>query len=166
MILEIIYALEIAIIFTANIFIVPLTGNKFNFTVSLVYMVFVAALYGFALVSRNKRAWLLKWGVSIPFSFLILQYFRITDYSIRALNWVFPGYGRPSGGGQFATAFMTILFTAMCLISGLISIFISSRTSVRFKRIQFIAVLLFSVLTVGAVLMLEMQFPAVNEILS
>ena len=43
MILEIIYALEIAILFTANIFIVPLTGNKFNFTVSLVYLVFVAA---------------------------------------------------------------------------------------------------------------------------
>ena len=166
MILEIIYAFEIAIIFTANIFIIPLTGNKFNFTISLVYMVFVAALYGFALVSRNKRALLLKWGVSIPFSFLILQYFRITDYSIRALNWVYPGYGRPSGGGQFANAFMTILFTAMCLISGLISLFICSRTSERFKRIQFIAVLLFSVLTVGAVLMLEMQFPAVNEILS
>ena len=67
---------------SANIFIIPLTGNKFNFTVSLVYMVFVAALYGFALVSRNKRAWLLKWGVSIPFSFLILQYFRMAIYQL------------------------------------------------------------------------------------
>ena len=166
MILEIIYALEIAIIFTANIFIVPLTGNKFNFTVSLVYMVFVAALYGFALVSRNKRAWLLKWGVSIPFSFLILQYFRITDYSIRALNWVYPGYGRPSGGGQFADLFLGILFTAMCLICGLVSLFISRKLPDRFRKIQFAVMLLFSVLTVCAVLMLEMQFPAVNEILS
>ena len=88
---EIVYALEIAIIYTANLFLVPVIDNKYGLTVSFIYMAFAAVLYGFALVSRNKGSWLLKWGVSIPLSFLILQYFRITDYLVRALNWVFPG---------------------------------------------------------------------------
>ncbi len=163
---EIVYALEIAIIYTANLFLVPVIDNKYGLTVSFIYMAFAAVLFGFALVSRNKGSWLLKWGVSIPLSFLILQYFRITDYPVRALNWVFPGYGRPSGGGQFADLFLGILFTAMCLICGLVSLFISRKLPDRFRKIQFAVMLLFSVLTVCAVLMLEMQFPDINEILS
>lgn len=37
---EIVYALEIAIIYTANLFLVPVIDNKYGLTVSFIYMAF------------------------------------------------------------------------------------------------------------------------------
>ena len=107
-----------------------------------------------------KKTWLLKWGISVPGAFLVLLYFWAVHYSVRALNWVFPDYGRQSAGGRFADSFLLVVFSAMCLISGMISLFVKINDYDRFRRIQFIVTTVSAVATVCIVLILEKQFPS------
>jgi len=129
-------------------------------------MIFVTALYSIALVSKNKKIWLLKWGASIPFSYFVLQYFWNTHYSIRALNWVFPDYGRDTAGGRFAGSALFMIFSVMCLICGIITFFIKIKNYDKFRKIQFIVTLSSAVLIVCTVLILEKQFPSYGYIIS
>ncbi len=157
---DIVPAAEISILFISAVFIGAVISYKFSFTAAIVYMAVIATLYGFALISRNKKTWLLKWGISVPGAFLVLLYFWTVHYSVRALNWVFPDYGRQSAGGRFADSFLLVVFSAMCLISGMISLFVKINDYDRFRRIQFIVTTVSAVATVCIVLILEKQFPS------
>lgn len=157
-------AVEISVFYVSTIFIGDIISNKFGFAAAVVYMVFAAVLYGFSLISGNKKEWLLKFGVSVPFSILCFLYFWLTNYSVRALNWVFPDYGLPSAGGQFAGAFLFVIFSVMCLICLIISLFIRIKNYDRFRKIGLAATSVFAVLIVCAVLILERQFPAYEHI--
>ena len=160
----IVSAVEISVFYVSTIFIADIVSDKYGFAAAVVYMVFAAVLYGIALISRNKKEWLLKFGASIPFSLLCLLYFRLTDYSIRALNWVFPDYGLPSAGGQFASSFLFVIFSVMCLICLMISLFIRIKDYEKFSKIQLVITSVFAVLIICAVLILERQFPSYEYI--
>lgn len=163
---DIISAAEISVIFTSAVFFIDIISNRYGLLASFVFIAFAAVLYGTALISRSKRSWLIKWAVSIPFSFLVLLYFRITDYSVRSLNWVFPEYGTSSAGGMLASSFLLMIFLAACLISGLAALFIKISDSGRLRKVLFIIISAFAVITVCVVLILERQFPSYEYIMS
>ena len=163
---DIISAMEAAIFFVSTIFIEEIISRKFGLAVSMVYIFFAAALYGMSLISANKKTWLLKWGLSIPFSFIVISYFHLTNYSVRALNWTFPDYGNPSAGSKFAAVILLLISSAMCLICGLISLFIKPKDHDRFKSVKFIITSVFAALIICVVLILERQFPTYEYIVS
>lgn len=166
LLLNIISSVEAAIIFVSTIFIEEIISGKYGIAASLVYMVFADVLYGMSLISVNKKTWLLKWGLSIPFSFIVISYFHITNYSVRALNWAFPDYGNPSAGSKFAAVILLLISSAMCLICGLISLFIKPKDHDRFKSVIFIITSVFAALIICVVLILERQFPTYEYIVS
>ena len=163
-ILAVVSAVEISVFYVSTIFIVNIVSGRYNFAAAVIYMVLAAVLYGITLVSRNKKEWLLKFGASLPFSLLCLQYFRLTDYSVRALNWVFPDYGLPSAGGRFASSFLFVIFSVMCLICLMVSLFIRIKDYARFSKIQLVITSVCVILIVSIVLILERQFPSYEYI--
>ena len=60
-------ALTLSVFYVSAIFIAPVISYS-STGMSFVYVVFVAVLYGVSSTSRNKKIWLMKWGLSIPFS--------------------------------------------------------------------------------------------------
>ena len=78
----------------------------------LPYLLVVAVIYAVMLLSENRKTLLLKWVLTLPFSFLCLEYFWQTHYSVRALNWMTEGYGKQSAGGNFAGFLFLVLGAA------------------------------------------------------
>jgi len=159
------FALTLAILYVSTIFVAPVISYG-NEVLSLIYIEFIAILYGISLISRNKKIWLIRWGLSIPFSYLVIQYFWNVNYAIRALNWAFPYYGEASAGGNFASSCWMLLLSISCLFSGIIGLFIKIDNFAKFEKIQIIIILIVIGLIVAAVLLLEHQFPPYDYIIS
>lgn len=84
---------------------------------TLLVIILSASFYGTALVSASKRQFMLKWLLSVPVTIVLWHYFIQTNFSIRSLNWIFPGYGSPSAGGKFASTFLLFLQFGCCFIT-------------------------------------------------
>lgn len=90
---------------------------KFNveiiilFVIPLLCGVFMAA----ALFSEKVRYALMKWGLSLPISFVMWRYFISNDFYMRSLNWAIPNYGDSTVGGDIAgfIAVSSLLFIEM-----------------------------------------------------
>lgn len=164
-IIDVIFALIISILYVSSIFISVIISCK-SIVLSMVYIVLTAFLYGTSLVSRKKTEWIFKYALSVPFSFILLQYFWKTHYSIRALNWVFPNYGRNTAGGGFVSIGLLTLSSVFCLTSGIIGLLIKPKNYKTFEKIQLIVTLPLTMLVVISILILERQFPSYNYIIS
>ena len=151
-------ALCLAVIYVSSVELISLISYMSEVG-AVIYGLLIAVLYFLTLISPNKKQWLLKYLLSIPFSFVVFGYFNLTDYSVRALNWVKPGYGRFSAGGNFARLFMAILFSAVCLVAVISSLFIKPQKDSSFKKIQNVVCVASTILIVISVLYLQMQFP-------
>ena len=81
----------------------------------LPYLLVVAVIYAVMLLSENRKTLLLKWVLTLPFSFLCFEYFWQTHYSVRALNWMTEGYGKQSAGGNFAGFLFLVLLFVLCI---------------------------------------------------
>lgn len=57
---NIILAAEIAVLYISAIFINKIISDKYNLLLSLLYTALTAAIYALALISKNKKEWLLK----------------------------------------------------------------------------------------------------------
>ncbi|MBQ8966226.1 hypothetical protein [Ruminococcus sp.] len=156
-------AAEISVIFVSAMFIADILSWSGGFFAALVYILLAAALYVLALISSSKKLWLLKWGVSVPLSFLVLQYFRYTDYMVRSLNWVFPNYGRQSAGGNFAGMLLLAVLSFMCLAGGLTALSMSREDKGSDIR-RLIVTSVFTAMIVYGVLVCEAQFPSYESI--
>ena len=165
-IFDIISAIELSIFYISTIFINTIISDRYGILPSIIYMLLVAAVFGIALVSKNKKIWLLKVGVSVPFSYLVLQYFWKTHYYIRALNQSFPNYGRDTAGGRFAGSLLLLFFSVLCLISGGISLNINIRDYDSYRIKLFVFTSAFAVFIVCIVLISERQFPSYEYIVS
>ena len=120
-IIDIVLSTSISILFASSVFIADLISirrSPFEYG----YILLAALLYGFGMVSRNIRRWGLKWVLSVPISYLVMQYFRQTEFSIRALNWVLPEYGKRSAGGNLAGLYLLCIQLIVCAISGIAGI--------------------------------------------
>ena len=151
-------ALMMALIFVPAVFLTEVISYSSQ-VMAVIYISIVAGMYGLALVSRNKKIWLIKWGLSVPFSILVFPYFWVTEFSYRALNWAYPGYGQRSAGGKFYGMVLLLSLTGACLIAGLIASFFKLKE--RFGKAQIIVIALVAAATVAAVLVLDQMFPVV-----
>lgn len=157
------YGIILALFFVPAVFLSDIISWKTNWLV-LAYVAFMAALYGFALISKSKLQAFFKWLVSLPFDYLAFEYFWSTKYALRSLNWVFPGYGRQSAGGAFASMGNTALFGILCISAFVIALFIKPRNFSRFKKIQLCLCTAAAVVIVTVTLLLEMHFPPYSTI--
>ena len=161
---NIILSFELSIIFVSAVFLSQIISYKNNF-LALAYIVFTSLIYGFAMISKYKKEVLLKWGLSIPFSYIAIQYFWITHYSVRALNWAFPSYGKQTAGGDFSGFVLLLFLSVSCLICGALSRSVSVKDYSAFQKIQIIVISIIVLFTVAAVLILEQQFPAYQYVI-
>ena len=118
------------------------------------------------LLSENRKEVLAKWLLSVPLSNLLLQYFWNTNYAVRALNWVYPGYGMQSAGGRFAGSMLLLIQTVLCGI-GLIAAF--SRPQKADRKAAAIRLCIgggCTLAVIAAVLLLETQFPPYEQVVS
>ena len=157
-------SLELSILFVSAIFLSEIINYK-NGILSLVYIVFIAILFGFTLISKDKKMLLLKWGLSIPFSYIIIHYFWQTNYSVRALNWIFPSYGETSAGGNFSGFVLMLLLFILSLICGIVSLSINVKDYRLFEKSQLIITSIFVLITVATVLILEQHFPSYQYVI-
>lgn len=132
----------------------------------LPYLLLVAIIYASMLLSESKKSVLLKWIVSLPFSYLCFNYFWKTNYSIRALNWMISGYGKQSAGGNFA-GFVTLIVILFLCLGGII--FATSKSSEKFKsytKKQSFAGTLILIVIMIVVIYLETLFPSYNDVMT
>ena len=167
-IIDIVLSISISILFVSSVFITDLISIKLS-PFDYVYIILVAVLYGLGMVSRNIRHWGLKWFFSIPISYLILQYFWQTEFSIRALNWVLPGYGKRSAGGNFAGMYLLCIQLIVCAISGIAGIsagkvLVNRDMYDKFEKKQVITGVVIAMIIVTIVLMLENRFPSAEYV--
>lgn len=161
---NIMLSFELSIIFVSAVFLSQIISYKNNF-LALAYIVFTSLIYGFAMISKYKKEVLLKWGLSIPLSYITIQYFWIAHYSVRALNWIFPDYGTQSGGGAFAGFILILLLSVLCLVCGVLSCSVKVKEYIYFQKIQIVVILVIVLFTVAAVLLLERQFPSYHYVI-
>ena len=162
-IIDIVLSISISILFVSSVFLSDLISIKHS-PLEYIYIIFVALLYGFLMVSWNIRHWGLKWVISIPISYLVLQYFWQTEFSIRALKWVLPEYGKRSAGGKFAGFFLLCIQLVACFISGIAGIsagkmLVDCELYDKFEKKQVIASVGIALIMALAVVLLERSFP-------
>lgn len=158
LLINVLLSFELSIIFVSAIFLSEIISYK-NDLWALAYIVFISLIYGITMISKDKKSLLLKWGLSIPFSYITIQYFWITHYSVRALNWVFPAYGKQSAGGMLSGFILLLLLSAMCLICGILSCYVKVKNHKSFEKIQLLLTSTIVLGTVATVLILEQTIP-------
>lgn len=155
----------LAVFFVPTLFLGDLISYKFNI-LPFIYGGLMAALYALMMKSDKAIESLAKWGLSLPISYLILQYFWKTDYAVRSLNWAIKGYGRQSAGGAFAGGFYMAAFCAFCVIAVLGICQLKLKNRKLFKRIQICAGSVTGLVIVAVTLLLERSFPSYSDIFS
>lgn len=166
---EILYVLLcsvlLAIFFVPALFLGDLISYKFDL-LPFIYGGLMSALYALMMKSDKAIGSLAKWGMSLPISYLILQYFWKTDYAVRSLNWAIKGYGRQSAGGAFAGGFYMAAFCAFCFIAVFVICPLKLKNHKLFKKIQICAGSVIGLVIVAVTLFLERSFPSYSEIFS
>jgi hypothetical protein len=152
------YSAIISVLFVSAVFLADIISYG-STVLSIAYIILTAAMYGFCLISRNRIIWLIKWGASLPLSYIVFKYFQTYHYSIRALNRAFPGYGRQTAGGAFAKVGRFYILAFFCAVTGIAAMFIKPKSFDKFGKVQLIIALAAAGATIAAVLMLERQFP-------
>lgn len=154
-----------AVFYVSSLFISDIISFK-STILAFIYILVIAFVYGMSLVSEERKSVIIKWLLSIPLSYLVLQYFWKTHYSIRALNWIFPDYGRQTSGGNFAGFILMIFFSVLCLAGGIAALSFKPENYESFEKIQISVSCIFGVIIIFAVIFLERQFPSYAHILS
>lgn len=151
-------ALCLAVMFVSSIFLIAAISYKSE-PVAVIYALFISVVYFLTLISPDKKKWLIKYLLSIPLSFGIITYFWKTDYSVRALNWAYPEYGRFSAGGNLNGLMQVVLFSGISLVAIIVSLFIKPKKGNAFNKLQNIVCLAATAAVVIFTLLLEAQFP-------
>lgn len=161
---DLLMSFSMALIYVSGIFLSDILS--FSMALTGLYIVFTAALYALAAVGRDSRTAFIKWAVSVPFAYLVIQYFRRTDYAIRSLNWLYPGYGRQSAGGAFAALFNMLALSVLCLPGIIAGANAKPEVHKRLQKIQPAVIISADIIITSAVLILESRFPPIELILS
>lgn len=161
---DLLMSFSMALLYVSGIFLCGILS--FSTALTGLYILLTAALFALAAVSRDTKTGFIKWGISIPMAYLVIQYFWRTDYSIRSLNWLYPDYGRQSAGGAFAGAFLMLVLSVFCLLSGIAGINAKPDVHKRLKKIQLAVIFAADIIIISAVLILESRFPSIGIILS
>lgn len=112
---------QAAILFYPSWVIADMLSWKTNY-LSFIFILAAAVFYGLAMLSRTWSHTLIKFGISVIAAIPVYQYFYMTNYTLRALNWVLPGYGKPSAGGGFASVILLMFLLIACFITTVLGI--------------------------------------------
>ena len=160
----IVSGLFLSVLFVSSFFVSEIISYK-SLLLSFIYTAITAAVYMTLMISERKSVCLLKFGLSVSLSFLVIQYFWDTHYSVRALNWVFPGYGNQSAGGRFA-GFVLLLYHLILFLIGCITGFIvKPKKYEHFEKAILLTGFAFTLVTVLSVLKMEQDFPSYEQIM-
>lgn len=102
-------ALLVPVFFLDNIL---LWGIEEDFGITIFVIPALCGIFtGITVYSDTLVQALVKWFFSLPVTAVLWFYSVKTEFYMRSLNWVFPGYGEPSAGGGFAA--MLLLFSIL-----------------------------------------------------
>lgn len=159
-----------SVFFVTTLFLADIISWK-NDKAALAYGIFMVVLYGVMVSGSRIAEYFIKWAISLPLSYFVINYFWKTNYAVRSLNWMFPGYGKMSAGGGFALGVMTVGFVIACLVSMGIAFFLSAASlGVKtekiavFEKIQLCVGCLLSVFIIALTVTLERKFPSYESI--
>lgn len=153
-----------AVFFVSGIFLSDLISMQTNLIVTFAYIALIADLYGAMLVGSSKVEFLIKWALSLPLSYLVINWFWETQFAVRALNWAYYDYGQQSAGGKFAGFMLLMSLMFGCLITMGVSLWIKPKNTAIFKRIQLCAGVALTAVVIAVCVHLESRFPTYEEI--
>ncbi len=157
----------LAVFSVPTLFLGQIISYKYD-VLQFIYCGLMAVLYFFMILSDKLVKILIKWLISLPVSYLLFLYFWKTDYAVRALNWIFEGYGKMSAGGGFAFLFYLGVFCFFYALSILLSVFCVYPIKVsnydRLKKIQLYVGSVTGVTVIAVTLLLESVFPSYSSI--
>ena len=118
-------AVQLATLYIPAHFLNMLLSYTTDSEISLfIVPVFLGVLSSIAVFSNSKVEALFKCVFSIPVAIIFWLFMVDIEFTIRALNWVFPDYGNPSAGGNFA-GFIVLSITSILnffsIVIGLLS---------------------------------------------
>ena len=154
-----------SVCYVSAIFLSKIIAYKSS-VLSLIYMIAAGALYFLAMMSKDRKTVLIKWLISFFSGAGVWWWFIRCDYAVRALNWVFPDYGRPSAGGNLAGFFELLILSFLCLCGFISSLIIRPKHYERFRTVQIPVCLAFMVIIIAVVIILESRFPSAAYIYS
>ncbi len=128
-------AFQIAILFLPVHFLNEIVLLKTDYVmISMIIIPLTVALFtGLSVYSQTLKQAFVKIILSIPFTVLFWYVQIKIKFSIRALNWIIPGYGESSAGGNFAN-FITLCSLAFCEFIALVIFTILSTVNLSEKR--------------------------------
>lgn len=92
-----------------------------------------AILTGLSVYSKSLKQAFAKIFLSVPFTVLFWYVQIQIQFSLRSLNWIYPGYGKSSAGGNFAD-FMILCSLAFCGFIALIIFTVLSAVNISEKK--------------------------------
>lgn len=126
---DVMCAAETAVLFLPAHFLQSVMCLAADETVLIIPLYLLPAICGalcfFACAADRVTTALLRIALSFPFTVLFWQIQIRGDLHRRALNWVIPGYGESSAGGNFA-GFIELLLMTCALICGFIAAIVVS----------------------------------------
>lgn len=147
-----------------------LTSSK-RYAVANIYVQSTAsALLCFCvLFSNSSKTALKKWSCSIPFTLIFYFVLAATNFDVRLINRLLPGYGHLSAGAGFAFIIEFGLFTIAQGIANLLAIACSNPLNAGGLQkmcsiIQIVILPIVCIIIVFAVLYLELTMPTWKEI--
>lgn len=158
-------AFLIAIQFSAAVYLGEIISYA-GLVPALLYLVLTAAVYMLLLLSEKKVEALAKWFLSMPLCNLVMLYFWNTNYAVRALNWVYPGYGMQSAGGKFTASGLLLVQAALCGIGVIAAVSRPQKPDQKATAIRLCIGGGCTLAVIAAALLLETQFPPYEQVVS
>ncbi len=163
--ISIFIAFSMALLYISSLFLVDMIFFRSSVW-AIMFSAVTAMVYGFYMVSKNKLFCLLKWGLSIPFSYIVIKWFWSVNFSVRAIYWLDPEYGNLSGGSAFASGSMLMVLSFLFLLNGIIGAVIGQEMIVKlrgtdtgFELIQVVTAVVISIVIIIIAISLEGVFP-------
>lgn len=140
-----------------------------HYRLSFYLLPMLSAFFSFCtLLSDDENTTWKVWFRSILFTFAFYLLFYFSDFSVRLLNLVYPGYGRPSGGSSFAAMVEFFGLSISCGLADILAVALSGTLSPRMIKflspIRRIVLPLICALLVLLVFYLELTMPSWESI--
>lgn len=162
-------AVELAILYFPLLFLSDLIEEVCPFANIYVQSTASALLCFCVLFSNSSKTALKKWSCSIPFTLIFYFVLAATNFDVRLINRLLPGYGHLSAGAGFAFIIEFGLFTIAQGIANLLAIACSNPLNAGGLQkmcsiIQIVILPIVCIIIVFAVLYLELTMPTWKEI--
>lgn len=130
----------------------------------------ISALFtGLSVYSKSLKQAFVKIILSVPFTVLFWYVQIKIEFSLRALNWIYPGYGKSSAGGNFAD-FIILCSLAVCgfiaivIFTVMSAVNISEKKQIVLLNLQKYLVLPVCIAVIAVIIVLNNIMPMYNSL--